>query len=147
MANWRELLTRVRGWLKPEGRLFIHVFTHRTAPYRFDRDDATDWIAQHFFTGGIMPSHGLIRQFPDLFAVEEEWRWSGDALSAHRARLAGQFRRASRRDRRRPCAASMAATPRCGSPLALFFLATAGLFGHPGGSEWGVSHYRMKAAD
>ena len=27
----------------------------------------------------------------------------------------------------------------------LLFLATAGLFGHADGSEWGVSHYRMKA--
>ena len=27
-----------------------------------------------------------------------------------------------------------------------FFLATSGLFGYAGGSEWGVSHYRMKAA-
>jgi cyclopropane-fatty-acyl-phospholipid synthase len=26
----------------------------------------------------------------------------------------------------------------------LFFLATAGLFGHRGGEEWGVSHYRLK---
>ena len=26
-----------------------------------------------------------------------------------------------------------------------FFLATAGLFGYAEGSEWGVSHYRMKA--
>ena len=28
----------------------------------------------------------------------------------------------------------------------LFFLATAGLFGHRGGTEWGVSHYRLKPA-
>jgi cyclopropane-fatty-acyl-phospholipid synthase len=28
----------------------------------------------------------------------------------------------------------------------LFFLATAGLFGHRGGEEWGVSHYRLKPA-
>ncbi len=27
-----------------------------------------------------------------------------------------------------------------------FFLATAGLFGYADGSEWGVSHFRMKAA-
>jgi cyclopropane-fatty-acyl-phospholipid synthase len=27
----------------------------------------------------------------------------------------------------------------------LFFLATAGLFGHRGGEEWGVSHYRLSA--
>ena len=26
----------------------------------------------------------------------------------------------------------------------LFFLATAGLFGHAGGAEWGVSHYRLR---
>jgi cyclopropane-fatty-acyl-phospholipid synthase len=26
-----------------------------------------------------------------------------------------------------------------------FFLTTAGLFGYADGSEWGVSHYRMKA--
>jgi cyclopropane-fatty-acyl-phospholipid synthase len=25
----------------------------------------------------------------------------------------------------------------------LFFLATMGLFGHAGGDEWGVSHYRL----
>ena len=36
MANWRALLSRVRGWLAPEGRLFVHVFTHAHAPYRFD---------------------------------------------------------------------------------------------------------------
>ena len=27
-----------------------------------------------------------------------------------------------------------------------FFLATSGLFGYADGSEWGVSHYRTKAA-
>ena len=28
----------------------------------------------------------------------------------------------------------------------LFFLATRGLFGHAGGNEWGVSHYRLRPA-
>ena len=28
----------------------------------------------------------------------------------------------------------------------LFFLATAGLFGHARGEEWAVSHYRLKPA-
>jgi cyclopropane-fatty-acyl-phospholipid synthase len=28
-----------------------------------------------------------------------------------------------------------------------FLLATAGPFGYAGGSEWGVSHYRMRAAN
>jgi hypothetical protein len=49
----------------------------RTGTYLFDRADREDWIAQHFFTGGVMPSHHLIRQYADLFEIEKEWRWSG----------------------------------------------------------------------
>ena len=64
-------------WPEPDGRFFMHIFTHRTGAYRFDHADGEDWIAQHFFTGGVMPSHELIRHFPDLFEVEKEWRWSG----------------------------------------------------------------------
>ena len=77
MSNWRRLLEKVHGWLRPDGRLFLHVFAHRKAAYLFDEGNSADWIAQHFFTGGIMPSHSLIREFPDLFSVTHEWRWSG----------------------------------------------------------------------
>jgi cyclopropane-fatty-acyl-phospholipid synthase len=77
MANWQDLLEQARGWLLPEGLLFVHVFSHRSQPYRFDTSDQTDWIAQHFFTGGIMPSHGLINHFSRSFTVEQSWRWEG----------------------------------------------------------------------
>src|SRR6478735_398869 len=70
MANWQALLGRIHGWLKPDGRLFFHVFAHAQGCYRFDAADTGDWIAQHFFTGGLMPSAALAHQFPDLFAVE-----------------------------------------------------------------------------
>jgi cyclopropane-fatty-acyl-phospholipid synthase len=119
MMNWRELLGHVRSWLAPQGRFFMHIFTHRTGAYLFDRNDKEDWIAQNFFTGGVMPSHHLIRQYADLLTVEKAWRWSGE----HYQRTALWMRR-----------------------WRWFFFATAGLFGYAGGSEWGVSHYRMKAA-
>jgi cyclopropane-fatty-acyl-phospholipid synthase len=146
MANWRALLERVRTWLKPDGRLFIHVFTHRTAPYRFDVNDKADWIAQYFFTGGVMPSHGLMHQFPDLFEVEADWRWSG----AHYQKTALDW--LANFDRN-----EAAITPILQEVYGkdarvwkrrwrLFFLATAGLFGHQRGEEWGVSHYRLKRA-
>jgi cyclopropane-fatty-acyl-phospholipid synthase len=144
MMNWRELIGRLRSWLEPDGRFFMHVFSHRCGAYLFDRTDEEDWIAQHFFTGGVMPSHHLIRQYSDLFEVEKEWRWSGEHyqrtaldwlanFDKHRAEIERILRDVY------------------GADTALwirrwrwFFLATSGLFGYAGGSEWGVSHYRMK---
>ena len=61
----------------PDGHFFMHIFTHRSGAYLFERATSEDWIAQHFFTGGVMPSHHLIRQYADLFRIEKEWRWSG----------------------------------------------------------------------
>jgi len=143
MANWRPLLERMRDCLEPDGRMFMHVFANRHASYRFSAEDKEDWIAQHYFTGGIMPSRGLVRQFPDLFSVDAEWWWNGrhyqrtaqdwlvnfdrnsDAVFEVLKRVYGRDAKLWQRRWR------------------LFFLATAGLFGHAGGEEWGVSHYRL----
>jgi len=146
MANWRALLTRVRGWLQPDGRLFIHIFTHKTGPYRFDVEDEADWIAQHFFAGGVMPSHNLMRQFPDLFAVEEDWRWSGTHYRKTALDWLANYDRniAQIRPVLREVYGDKAVLWH--RRWRLFFLATAGLFGHRGGAEWGVSHYRLKPA-
>lgn len=48
MSNWHALLEKCRRWMKPDGRMFMHVFAHRTAPYRFDVNDPSDWVAHHF---------------------------------------------------------------------------------------------------
>jgi len=146
MANWQILLARARSWLAPQGRLFLHVFSHRSQPYRFDTADQTDWIAQHFFTGGIMPSHGLIEHFPESVALEEAWRWSG----RHYQRTANLW--LENFDANRP-AIDRVLEAVYGDKAALwarrwrlFYLATAGLFGHAGGREWGVSHYLLRPA-
>lgn len=146
MANWRGLLTRCRGWLKPEGRMFMHVFTHRDAPYRFDHTDSGDFIARHFFTGGVMPSHDLIRQFPDLFAVEREWVWNG----GHYARTAKHWLQNMDQNADRVMELM---TETYGADAKLwvrrwrrFYMATAGLFGNDGGRTWAVSHYRLAPA-
>jgi cyclopropane-fatty-acyl-phospholipid synthase len=146
MSNWRGLLERVAGWLRPEGRLFLHVFTHRNRPYRFDHGDKADWIAQHFFTGGIMPSHGLIRHFPDLFELEVEWRWSGEHYRRTAEHWLANFDRNAA-----VIEAILAATYGADAAIwkrrwRIFFLATAGLFGDSGGAVWGVSHYRLRPA-
>ncbi len=146
MSNWRVLLERVRSWLKPDGRLFLHVFTHRLAPYRYDVNDRADWIAQHFFTGGIMPSHNLIRQFGDLFTLERDWFWNG----RHYRRTADDWL-ANYDSRTREIMPLLDLVYGRDAKLwhrrwRLFFLATAGMFGHAHGTEWGVSHYRLRPA-
>jgi cyclopropane-fatty-acyl-phospholipid synthase len=143
MSNWPALLRRIDTWLRPDGRLFLHVFSHRKVPYRFDHADKADWIAQNFFTGGIMPSHNLIRHVSAPFVVEADWRWPG----THYARTARDWLR--RYDANRDAIAAILKTVYGGDWLLwrrrwrLFFLATSGLFGADGGREWGVSHYRL----
>ena len=147
MANWRALLARVRTWLKPQGLLFFHVFTHRSAPYRFEKDDKEDWIAQHFFTGGIMPSQDLIHEFSDLFTVEASWRLSG----VHYERTANDWLRNFDRN---SGAVDSVLRQTYGADAALwrrrwrlFFLATAELFGYANGEEWGIGHYRLRPVE
>jgi cyclopropane-fatty-acyl-phospholipid synthase len=146
MSNWRALLARARESLTPEGRLFLHIFTHKSRTYRFDPDDPTDWIARHFFTGGVMPAHDLPHRFGDLFSVEQEWRWSG----VHYQRTAAEW--LTNFDARRPdIDLILLATYGADAALwrrrwRLFLLATIGLFGHAGGSAWGVGHYRLAPA-
>ncbi len=144
VSNWEALLSKVRSWLKPDGFLFMHVFSHARVPYAFDHTDQTDWIAQHFFTGGIMPSHGLIREFDGLFEVVDDWRWSG----LHYARTANDW--LANMDRNEKAVAQVLRQVYGDDAKLwrrrwrLFFLATAGLFGHRGGEEWGVSHHLLR---
>jgi cyclopropane-fatty-acyl-phospholipid synthase len=146
IMNWRELLTRVRSWLAPGGRFLMHIFTHRSGTYLFDGADREDWIAQHFVTGGVMPSHHLIRQYADLFDVEKEWRWSGMHYQRTALDWLGNFD--AQREEIEAILRKL-----YGNDTGLwmrrwrwFFLATSGLFGYADGSEWGVSHYRMRKA-
>jgi cyclopropane-fatty-acyl-phospholipid synthase len=143
MSNWRLLLQQIKGWLETDGRLFLHVFTHRGQSYRFSQADPTGWIARHFFTAEFMPAHDLPCRFPDLFKVEGQWRWSGANYSDTALDWLANFD--AREDEIMPI---LRATYGDDAGLwkrrwRLFFLATAGLFGHDNGNEWGVGHYRL----
>lgn len=146
MSNWRTLFERARTWMEDDGRLFLHVFTHKNRSYRFDHSDPADWIAQHFFTGGIMPALDLPHRFQDLFEVEQQWRWSGEHYRRTAMDWLANFDRES-------AAIDRILAQVYGRDAALwrrrwrlFFLATAGLFGHARGDVWGVGHYRLQPA-
>jgi len=101
-------------------------------------------MGRHFFTGGIMPTVGLIRQFGDLFTVEEEWRWSG--LHYRQTALQWLERFDANRAGIDPILRHVYGTqaPIWRRRWRMFFLATAESFGFNDGESWGVSHYRLR---
>lgn len=146
MSNWSTLFARVHSWLKPDGRFFLHVFNHHNRSYRFDHNNSADWIAQHFFTGGIMPAFDLPRRFDGVFTVEREWRWSG--LHYRRTALDWLANFDREIENIRPILKRVYGNEArlWERRWRLFFLATAGLFGHDDGNIWGVGHYLMAKA-
>ncbi|HEY4123894.1 MAG TPA: cyclopropane-fatty-acyl-phospholipid synthase family protein, partial [Rhizomicrobium sp.] len=145
MANWPQLFNNARNWLEQDGRMFLHVFAHNHACYRYETADKSDWIAQHFFTGGLMPSRNLVRECAGDFAVESEWRWSGMEYKRTALQWLENF------DANRAAIDAILADVYGAPNVAqwrrrwrMFFLATAEMFGYANGKVWGVSHYRLR---
>jgi cyclopropane-fatty-acyl-phospholipid synthase len=139
MRNWSELMRRSSDWLKPDGRLFVHVFSHRTAPYLFERT----WAADRFFTAGLMPSHELPLCFQRDLKLERRWAVSGthyartlqawlERLDASRAELLETLRHDGR---------SEFEARRLLGTWRLFLISTDVIWGNRKGSRWLVSHY------
>jgi cyclopropane-fatty-acyl-phospholipid synthase len=148
MRNYPELLRRVSTWLKPGGKLFVHVFCHRELAYPFvDRGGQDDWMARHFFTGGIMPSEGLLPRFQDHVALERLWVVDGthyEKTSNHWLENLDRGRAAALESLRRVHGRDAALWLR---RWRIFYLACAELFGYASGEEWRVAHYRFRRRD
>ncbi len=142
MRNYRALFERIAGWLRPEGRFFMHIFCHRSTPYEFVDAGASDWMSRHFFSGGMMPSDTLPLNFQDRLKLVDRWRWDG----THYERTANAW--LGNLDRHRHRVEHVLAqtyghehVQRWRSRWRIFFMACAELFGYDAGQQWWVSHY------
>lgn len=144
MSNYRELLASVRRWLHADGKLFVHIFCHQHYSYPFQVDGGKDWMARHFFTGGIMPSYDIFHNFDADMQVVSDWRING----THYEKTSNAW--LSKLDLHADQAL------RCMDPKAdaspkrqlqrwrMFYMACAELFGMHEGNEWFVGHYLLE---
>lgn len=147
MRAWSILLGRVSDWLKDDGQLFVHVFCHQREAYTYETEGADNWMGRYFFSGGIMPSFGLLPAVADAFTLEDQWWIDG----THYQRTAAAWRRNMERRRREVQGVLRAhygaEASRWYHRWRMFFLACEELFGYAGGAEWGVGHYRLAKRD
>ena len=142
MRNYQLLMKKVASCLKPDGKLFIHIFTHKEFAYLFEVKDDTDWMSKYFFTGGIMPSDDLMFYFNDDLAVEKHWHVNGTHygktseawlknMDTHKAEIMLLFEETYGKDQ----------AVKWWVYWRIFYMSCAELWNFNNGNEWIVSHY------
>ena len=144
MRNYDTLLARIARWLKPGGKLFVHIFCHRELMYPFEVKDGSDWMSRYFFTGGLMPAADTLLYFQRDLTLEEQWRCQRHPLRTHRNHwLENHDRNAAQVMPVLEAAYGPAQARIWNQRWRIFWMACAELFGYRDGNEWMVGHYRF----
>ena len=142
MKNYDLLLAKIARWLNDSGKLFVHIFAHRTLAYHFEVLDGSDWMSRYFFTGGTMPSAALLLHFQKDLLVQRQWWVNG----THYERTANQWLASLDAAREQAMPMLVEVYGERDAPVwfqrwRMFYMAVAELFGYAQGREWGVEHY------
>jgi cyclopropane-fatty-acyl-phospholipid synthase len=148
LRNYEVLLARIGGWLRPGGKLFVHIFAHQNLLYPFETHGEDNWLGRHFFTGGLMPATDTLLWFQRDLHIEQRWKVDG----THYQRTANHW--LGNQDARR-AEVLQVLTHAYGKEFAplwfqrwrMFWMACAELFGYEEGSQWLVAHYRFVRPD
>ncbi|KAE9374523.1 cyclopropane-fatty-acyl-phospholipid synthase-like protein [Stipitochalara longipes BDJ] len=138
MKNYELLMAKIARSLKPSGKLFVHIFNHKTTPYDFEEG----WMSTHFFSGGTMPSADLLLYFQRDLKLETQWWVSGK----HYAKTCEDWllkMTASKKEIWPHLTETYGEndTAMWYYRWQIFYMACAELFAYEGGDVWGVSHY------
>ncbi len=147
MRNYELLMGKISSFLKPDGKLFIHIFTHKEYTYLFEVKDESDWMSKYFFTGGIMPADDLLFYFNRHFVADKHWHVSGSHygktseawlknMDAHKAAIMPIFEETYGEDQ----------ALKWWVYWRIFYMACAELWNYNSGNEWLVSHYLFNKA-
>ena len=142
MRNYKILLSRIKSWLNPEGKLFIHIFCHQKYPYFFKNEGHHNWMGRYFFTGGVMPSSDLFTYFQNDLSLEKQWWWDGKHYQKTAEAWLNQMDH--KKDEIYPLLKTVYGNKNADcwfQRWRIFFMSCSELFGYKKGNEWGVSHY------
>jgi cyclopropane-fatty-acyl-phospholipid synthase len=144
IRNYDILLSRIASWLRPGGKLFVHIFAHRTLMYPFETAGEGNWMGRHFFTGGLMPASDTLVWFQQDMKIERRWHVDG----THYQRTANQWLANQDAHRSQVLTTLASAYGSKAAPLwfhrwRMFWMSCAEMFGYANGQEWLVAHYRL----
>jgi cyclopropane-fatty-acyl-phospholipid synthase len=141
VRNYEKLFSNLRSWLPVGGKLFVHIFNHKKFAYSFDAKKKSDWMAKHFFTGGMMPSDDLLPGFARGFKLDGHYNLNGTHYSktleawlgrmdSNKVQVMEIFKNTYGSEARKFWVY-----------WRIFFIACSETFKMSKGSEWQVSHY------
>ena len=142
MRNYGKLLKKISNWLNEDGKLFVHIFSHKNLVYPFENNGPDDWMGREFFSGGLMPSRRLLLHFQDHMIIQKMWYMSGEYYS----KTANAWLYRMDQNKLKIMELFSETYGKSNAKMwiqrwRIFFMSCAELFGMNNGSEYGITHY------